>query len=155
MFAVCCFPALVIVMSGYTQRQEFGELEKADLTFQHHHHYMWHCWIQLPITCACYYYLLPVPAITTTNLFIPSNLNSLLFSPAWQKRHSIKYTGQYITIPLVHEIILYTHHLKLFSLCVSHSFFHSFYFTTKKVSPYPPSAQTQGRKTLLHFIQAT
>jgi len=40
MFAVCCFPALVIVMSGYTQRQEFGELEKADLTFQHHHHYM-------------------------------------------------------------------------------------------------------------------
>jgi len=29
-----------------------------------------------------YSYLSLVPAITTTNLFIPSNLNSLLFSPA-------------------------------------------------------------------------
>lgn len=73
MFAVCCFSALVIVMSGYTQRQEFGELEKADL-------------ISSITISVCdiveYSYLSPVPAITTTNLFIPSNLNSLLFSPA-------------------------------------------------------------------------
>lgn len=93
-------------MSGYTQRQEFGELEKADLISS----------ITISVCDTVEYsYLSPVPAITTTNLFIPSNLNSLLFIPAWQKRHSIKYTGQYITIPLVHEIILYTRHLKLFA----------------------------------------
>lgn len=73
MFAVCCFSALLIVMSGCTKRQEFGELEKSDLISS--------ITISVCDTVGCSY-LSRVPAITATSLFIPSNLNSLQFSPA-------------------------------------------------------------------------